>query len=123
MPTAPESPLSRSKGFSNGRFTDQGNSAVGLQNEINEQIYSQINTHRNFENWNRLHNEQNSLAGRYQLYRNSTLDIPPMTFNDFKASKASENFGKGGKRHRPSRKYKKSAKRVFRKKSRATRRR
>jgi hypothetical protein len=120
------STLSRSKGFSNGRFTDQGNSAVGLQNEINEQIYSQMNTHRNFENWNRLHNEQNSLAGRYQLYRNSTLDNPPMSFNDFKSSKAMENFDRlknAGKRHRPSRKYKKSAKRVFRKKSRATRRR
>lgn len=117
------STLSRSNTLVNGEIRGEGKSAVGLKNDIQNQIDSQRNTHRNFENWNELHNKQNSLAGRYILYRNSTLDNPPMSLNDFKSSKAMENFGKGGKRHRPSRKYKKSAKRVFRKKSRATRRR
>ena len=116
-------PLSRSKGFSNGRFTGEGNSAVGVENNINEQIDSQRNPHRNFEDWDKLYNKQYSLANRYRLYKSSTLDNPPMSFVDFKASKAIENFDFGGKRRRPSRKYKKSAKRVFRKKSRATRRR
>ena len=60
--------------------------------------------------------------------KNTTLN-GARTLSEYSASKAGDNMvnllnKRGGKhRRRPSRKYKKSAKRVFRKKSRSTRRR
>ena len=82
----------------------------GLTEE--ESVRSAIEVDRMHDDWVRKKNTSNG----------------PRTLSEYSASKAgdmmADRFNKrSGKRRRASRKYKKSAKRVFRKKSRSTRRR
>lgn len=113
--------LSRSKGFSNGKFTSEGASSVDLERNMREQEYSLKNPHTNFDDWERLRTNQQEAVRGYERERNSSLNSG--TLSDYMAGTAKDLFNRGGKRRHSSRKYKKSAKRVFRKKSRATRRR
>lgn len=117
-------PLERSKGFSNGRLTDAGKSGIQTERDIyNERLPvapGDLNARiQSSMDGDKIHNE-------WALRRNTSFDDPG-TLSEYAGSRAGdllkERLGKGGKRRRPSRKYKKSAKRVFRKKSRATRRR
>jgi hypothetical protein len=126
-------PISRTGNFrgvnSNGEFKtgSVGTSDNDVEKDIRTQQYNQRNPHQDYDNWERLHQGQESMGNRYALTRNTTQYTS--TLPEFKAEHAKEllvdRLSRGGKhRRRPSsRKYKKSAKRVFRKKSRYTRRR
>jgi hypothetical protein len=97
----------------------------GMITSNQQEIAKEKNPYTTFENWNRYHNEESSLADTWLNSRNMTTD--KRTFKEFKVEEGTKRAldrltNKGGKRRRSLRKYKKS-KRVFRKKSRSTRRR
>ena len=114
---------------SNGEFNmgNVGASANDVKKDFRNQQYNQRNPHQDFNNWDRLHQGQENMGNLWEHTRNTTEDTS--TLPEFKAAHAKDLFwdrlSRGGKhrRHPSSRKYKKSAKRVFRKKSRSTRRR
>ena len=110
-----------------GSSYGKGMSANDIEKDEREQIYAQRNPYNVFDDWDRLATEQANIGERWKLEKNTTLNNIG-TLSEYKAGKTKELFDRIGKsgsrrRRRPSRKYKKSAKRVFRKKSRSTRRR
>jgi hypothetical protein len=118
------SSLKRSTTHVNGQSRESGKSMSGMNTSNQQEIANTINPHKKFEDWNRFHNEKNLLADTWLTSKNTTTDN--RSFNEFTAQEgtkwALDRLTKGGKRRRSLRKYKKS-KRVFRKKSRSTRRR
>ena len=112
------SALKRTGTIVNDQFRNAGMSGAQLKADRQEQAFSQINRHKNANDYGRLLTEQENIGDRFVNNIDGIGDI-----NEYKASHAKELFDRrGGKRRRSLRKYKKS-KRVFRKKSRATRRR
>jgi len=106
-------PLKRTGTIVDGYSRSQGES--GLDHERNSQSMP-LNPGKTFEEWNQINesnknNKRDDIVARERYLVNRGPDPGPRP-------------GGGSRRHRrSSRKYKKSSKRVFRKRSRATRRR
>jgi hypothetical protein len=121
------SSLKRSTTYVNGQLREPGKSESDIITSKQQEITNEKNPYTtSFEDWNRYHNEESSLANTWLNSKNMTTDN--RTFKEFKVEEGAKRAldrltNKGGKRRRSLRKYKKSAKRVFRKKSRSTRRR
>jgi hypothetical protein len=118
------SSLKRSTTYVNGQLREEGKSISGINTSNQQVIANQINPYKDKENWSRLSREQSLLGDTWLNSKNTTTD--DRSFNEFKAQEGARwalgRLTRGGKRRRSLRKYKKS-KRVFRKKSRSTRRR
>jgi hypothetical protein len=112
------STLSRSNTVVNGEIRDKGKSGIQTQRDIYNQRLPVAPGDLNARTQSLMDGDK--VHGRWALNRNTGQFEG--TLSEYAAGE--ERLVRGaGKRHRPSRKYKKSAKRVFRKKSRATRRR
>jgi hypothetical protein len=116
--------LKRTGTVVNGEIRNKGMSGNDIRDDIQEQTYAQRNPHKNYDDWERLGTNQNSIAGRWNSSKNINVG-ENRDLNTYKAENAKEllDWTGGSRRRRPSRKFKKSSKRVFRKKSRSTRRR
>ena len=97
-------------------------------NDTQQYLFNAINEVKNHytpgtNEWFDFNEKRRLLHIEWQNARTTSTNNE--SFKEYAASHSLVNFGRRGGKHRrrPSRKYKKSAKRVFRKKSRSTRRR
>jgi hypothetical protein len=119
MSAQPRVPLRRSNHTTiNGQQLPSGKSGSEIQRDMYDQYDNVRNPYKDETSSIEFLEKKNKLYNQWALEHNTGTTTE--SFADFAAS---HSFGRGGKhRRRPSRKYKKS-KRVFRKKSRSTRRR
>jgi hypothetical protein len=121
------SELKRTGTIVNGQFLPAGSSHVDITRDAHEQYVNVINPHTGkgkdqFDRYLNFQQQKDSLFNRWKLCKETTTENCG-TFKQYFEKKFDHNYKPGGSRRRRSlRKYKKS-KRVFRKKSRATRRR
>ena len=121
------SALKRTGNFVKGEFRDEGSSGKNMARDAYEQYVDVINPYTGkgkdkFDQYYNFQQQKDSLFERWKLCKDTTTENCG-TFKQFFNGKFNDNYKPGGSRRRRSlRKYKKS-KRVFRKKSWATRRR